>query len=391
MYDFIIKNGTLIDFETMTVSTGNVYISGGKFAAPPASESELQARHIIDATGKYVLPGLIDSHVHSDYRGGAFAIPADTVLPPCGVTASVDAGTTGAFNFEGFYHLNISGGITNHYALLNIASLGCMGTTSSNTQVEDLNPKFYDIPRIRKLFDKYPHTLKGIKIRYDWATLGTFGKEVLEKTVEVAEIVKKDGHDCVVGLHFDEMPEWTGVQDVCDILRPGDIFYHYCQPRGETIFDENGSVRECIHEARRKGILFDISMARAYWTWENIERAFAEGLFPDIITTDLCSFNVFQKPLYSLPYVMSLLSAAGMNELDLFKAVTATPAKAYGIYDTNGVIAPGRLADLCIFEAVDWDAELEDHLGKTRKAYKRFDPMMTFKDGMPLFRQVSFL
>src|SRR3546814_13237773 len=70
----VIKNGTLIDGtgkpaapNTAIVIEGNKITSVGA-ASNPASEA---GATVIDATGKYIMPGLIDGHVHRSSHQGA--------------------------------------------------------------------------------------------------------------------------------------------------------------------------------------------------------------------------------------------------------------------------------------------------------------------------------
>lgn len=69
MWDHVIKNGTVI---TATGSEkADIYIKGGKIAAVSAVELPGEVEKVTDAFGKYVLPGFIDTHVHSrDGRNG---------------------------------------------------------------------------------------------------------------------------------------------------------------------------------------------------------------------------------------------------------------------------------------------------------------------------------
>lgn len=64
MFDIVIKNGILIDPETLTRRTGSVGIEAGKIAA--VTQSEIYGRQEINAAGRIVAPGFIDIHGHVD-------------------------------------------------------------------------------------------------------------------------------------------------------------------------------------------------------------------------------------------------------------------------------------------------------------------------------------
>lgn len=61
-YDSAIINGILVDSKTMRA--GNLCISNGRIAAV-VDHDHFEAASIYDARGNYVLPGLIDAHIHS--------------------------------------------------------------------------------------------------------------------------------------------------------------------------------------------------------------------------------------------------------------------------------------------------------------------------------------
>ncbi len=65
MYDILIKNGKIVDGSGAPWFYGDVAIEDQRIAriAPEINQPALQ---IIDAAGKYVCPGFIDSHSHSD-------------------------------------------------------------------------------------------------------------------------------------------------------------------------------------------------------------------------------------------------------------------------------------------------------------------------------------
>ncbi|MFZ2456508.1 MAG: dihydroorotase [Candidatus Altiarchaeia archaeon] len=66
MSDLVIKNGKVVLPER--TYTGDILIDGGKIEK---IGKNLSAGEVIDARGKYVLPGLIDAHVHFREPGGS--------------------------------------------------------------------------------------------------------------------------------------------------------------------------------------------------------------------------------------------------------------------------------------------------------------------------------
>lgn len=71
MWDHVIKGGVIVTPDESV--KGNIYIQNGKIAAISACELPGEAAMITDASGKYVLPGFIDTHVHS--RDGQKGLP----------------------------------------------------------------------------------------------------------------------------------------------------------------------------------------------------------------------------------------------------------------------------------------------------------------------------
>ena len=67
-------------------------IKDGVFVEPDA---DMEAKFVTDARGKYVLPGLIDEHVHLNVSNSNISANADLLCSPMGVTTAVDAGTSG--------------------------------------------------------------------------------------------------------------------------------------------------------------------------------------------------------------------------------------------------------------------------------------------------------
>jgi imidazolonepropionase-like amidohydrolase len=95
----VIKGGTLFDPVAGTMAPVQaVVIAGDKVAAVGTPQKPVdfpKDAHVIDATGKFLLPGLIDAHVHLVHRLNFARVTGDEVLPlflAAGVTAVRDTG-----------------------------------------------------------------------------------------------------------------------------------------------------------------------------------------------------------------------------------------------------------------------------------------------------------
>lgn len=114
-WDHIIYNGTIA--TSKDIFKGNIYIKNGKIAAITSEDLGGNATEITDASGLYVLPGLIDTHVHS--RDG------------------------GAPEKEDFFHSTqaaAAGGLTTIFEMPN-AIPAITNTKNLKSQIENLIPK----------------------------------------------------------------------------------------------------------------------------------------------------------------------------------------------------------------------------------------------------------
>ncbi|WRS28679.1 amidohydrolase family protein [Oscillospiraceae bacterium MB08-C2-2] len=66
MYDYLIKNGIVIDGTGRAGSKADVAVKGDRIVRI-APEIQEQAAQVFDAAGRYVIPGLIDPHVHEEW------------------------------------------------------------------------------------------------------------------------------------------------------------------------------------------------------------------------------------------------------------------------------------------------------------------------------------
>lgn len=382
--EFLIKNGVVFESETGTFQKRDVFVKDGFIV--PCSDISGSAQ-VIDAQGKYVLPGLIDEHAHLNLDGTIIGANADTVCVPSGITTAVDGGTTGASGFELFYKANIIRYETSVYAYLNVSTFG---NKSLCKHEENHDPEDFREDLMMRMFQKYPDTLRGLKVRMCKGTLENYGMAPLHRAIEISERMKKHGFHVPVIVHYGDLPENVTVENLVGALRKGDVLAHAFQTHGETIFDVHGHVLECVKSAKRKGVFIDSCNGRVHWSFENLKQAFQDEFYPDIISSDLVRVSEYTRPGFSLLHAMCVLSAAGMKTEDILRAVTYTPAKMLGMEEKTSVLKEGRIADIAIFDIVNMDCQLEDMFGGTCSGNKMFIPLLTMKQGRVAYRQIYF-
>src|SRR5436309_15116059 len=146
-YDLLLKGGHVVDARNNISAVRDVAIAAGKLAAVAANINAGDALKVIDASGLYVTPGLVDIHVHA-YAGtgerGSYA--GDNSLYPdgftlrSGVTTVADAGSSGWRSLDDFRERVIERSRTRVLAFLNIVGAGMRGE-SYEDNLYDMEPR----------------------------------------------------------------------------------------------------------------------------------------------------------------------------------------------------------------------------------------------------------
>lgn len=384
-YDIIVRNGRVIDFSQNTDEVKDLYIHNGILLPPPADGGPGKAVKEIDASGCIVTPGFIDAHTHLYYGAtGNLSTDADiSCLPNC-VTTGVDAGSTGVWNFEGFVRSEMAHSLTTIRALLH----PCVAGVQVKPEEEHENPANFPVADIVNMFRQYPDILRGLKIRMGKGTVREHGMGPILKTQEIAERIRAEGLHCNVGVHFNELADGVTMEEFMASFRGDDILFHMYHPDGDSIFNPDGTVMDCVLEARARGVLFDSCRGCMNFSVENVLKAAEQGFYPDIISTDLGRKTLYRRPNFTILNSMSLMLNAGMDLKAVLKAVTYTPAKAYGLLHEAASLADGRKADIAVIREISMTKTYADLYGGSFTGDRLLIPMACVKNGSTVFQQI---
>src|SRR6185436_18257663 len=218
-YDLLLKGGHVIDPKNRISAVRDVGIANGKVAAVAADIAPAEALKVVDASGHYITPGLVDIHVHV-YAGtgerGSYA--GDNSLYPdgftlrSGVTTVADAGSSGWRTFDDFKQRIIDRSRTRVLAFLNIVGHGMRGDKFEQ-DLADMEARPTADMALR-----HKGLIVGIKTAHytgpEWTPV--------ERAVEAGTLA-----NIPVMVDFgDFRPERPFQELVTKKLRPGDIYTH---------------------------------------------------------------------------------------------------------------------------------------------------------------------
>ena len=376
--EMLIRGGNIVDPASNLFGKGDLLIRGDKIARVSLTGG-LTADKVIDADGCMVVPGLIDYHTHVFSNGTAIGLNADSAFLPQGVTCVVDQGSAGVTNYENFINTAVANSQVKIFSYLHASPAGLETLPRS---LEIVNPKCFNAPASKVLFDKYNGQLLGLKIRQSKEIVGDLGLEPLRATIKMAEEI-----GCNVVVHTSNPP--SDIEDLLALLRPGDVFTHVYQGKGSTIINDRGKVRQAFHEARKSGIIFDTADGRGHYAFSVIKAALADAFGPDIISTDVVQHSIFERTVFGLPLVITKYLNLGVSIQDIIRACTATPARILGMEGRIGTLALGADADVTVFKLKDMQLDLEDIFGEKLMCNQVFMPLMTVCNGRIAYRSLE--
>jgi len=368
-FDVLVRQGRLVDPAQGLSAIGDLGIKDGRIARIAEILPQGEATRVVDASGRIVTPGLIDSHVHVYDGVSSVAIQPDVVGVARGVTTLVDAGSAGSTTFPGFRRYVVPQARTRVFALLNVSR---PGLTLSN-ELADLS--YVDVGAAVQTIVQNRDIVVGIKVRMLDGIPDGADVEVMQRSREIGD---QAGVPLMVHIGGQSSP----LPRILDFLRPGDVVTHAMRQRG-SILDANGRIHPEVFELVRNGVYLDVGHGRGNLDFDVAEAVLDQGLLPDVISSDVHRGNV-AGPVFDLPTTLSKFIQLGMTLEQVIKCATEVPARIFDFRASLGTLREGVPADISIFDVVDGLHEFEDSGGKRRTGEVRLVPYLAFRDGHPL-------
>lgn len=374
MFDLLIKGGDVVDPGAGQIARQDVAIKRNRIAAVDRDIPAESAFQVIDATGQYVTPGLIDMHTHVYHRVTFWGINPDPIAARSGVTTWLDVGSAGAYNWPGLREWVIRGASARIYALLNISGIGLTAPTGELANLDYCDPDL-----CARTINENRDLILGIKARIDRNTTGQSGLEPLRRARAVA-----DQCELPLMVHIGIGP--PALADVLELMRPGDILTHCFTGQNMRIIDDQGHLLDAAKRAWESGIVLDIGHGAGSFSFETAEALMSTGYRPDVISTDIHQLSAL-GPLFDMPTCLSKFLCLGMSFPEVIRAATTRPAEVLGLSDELGAIRPGMLADLALFALDEGRFPLYDIHMNMRESTQLIRNTLTILGGRALPQQ----
>lgn len=375
MYDLVIKNGIVVDPGNRVNKQSDIAVQNGNIVT---FNKNIEARQSVDASGCYIVPGLIDFHLHLAPLA-EIGVNGELACFPSGVTTAVDCGSSGAGTYEG-HRAALCSSKLNVKAFLHVCSAGL----ATGQYHENVDPRYWDRDKIRRLFREYPNELLGLKIRMGSEIVGALGMDPLYEAVRLAEEL-----NVPLMVHCSNPP--SKMADILSPLKKGDILTHAFQDRGYSLLDEDRHIIKEAYQARERGVIFDVANANIHFSFAVAKQALLEGFLPDIISTDLTTRSLFKRPaVFNLAFVLSKYINLGMSLEQVVACATINPARLLAMSDCIGNVAIGSKADIAILKVIEHNTMFGDRKGEIIEGKYLLKPMLTCKNGELVYRDIEF-
>ena len=369
MHDLVLKGGRVIDPARGVDQAADVAFAEGRVAE---IGPDLSAREVRDASGRLVVPGLIDLHTHVYWGGTSAGVDPEALAWQGATTTLVDAGTAGPANLAGFRRHVIEPAAPRVLPYLNVSFPGIFALSDAVLVGECEDLRLLNARECVRVAREHADLVVGIKVRVGLGAGGSSGIAPLDIAIEVADELGLP----IMG-HLDFPP--PSRREVMERLRPGDVLTHCFRSFPNSPARADGAVREETLAARERGVIFDIGHGKGSFGFGTGRAMLAAGFLPDCISSDVHTLSI-DGPAFDLLVTLSKFLCLGMPLTEVLRAATSAPAAALRRPDL-GTLEPGVAADASVLELREGQFEYEDADGVVLGGRERLFPAGMVIDG----------
>ncbi|MBR2668822.1 MAG: hypothetical protein IKE36_03390 [Solobacterium sp.] len=333
---YLIKNGTLLSILNGEEKHADILVEDG-IVTKIAENIEAAGAEVIDAEGAYVCVGWLDSHCHFANFG---INPLDDLLRQ-GITYALDLGSMGPENYEEFRKELLWRSDLRFMSYLHISRRGC-GGTPNRTDFD--SPDDIDREAVIAMANKYRDELVGLKARID--------DKFCFDPVYVMEQLRSLADELHMTIAVHAPRSRIGIEKLLTYMKKGDVLCHTLAGNSDVmkVVDEDGKIKQCVLDARERGVIFDLSHGTNAYSYDTAEAAWKAGFFTDTISTDLHGGNI-NGPVFNMGVILT--KVRGLTNKPwwwiLNKAI-AEPVRLQGLKGKETDIHEGMKADMTIFK-----------------------------------------
>ncbi|QQZ08741.1 adenine deaminase C-terminal domain-containing protein [Heyndrickxia vini] len=333
----VIQNGQLVNVMTSEVYPADVAIYKGKIVAVGDVTDYIgEDTQRIDAKGKYLVPGLIDGHIHIECSKMSMTSFTKAVIP---------FGTTSAISGLDEY----------------ISVVGMDGLKEIFEEIEQLPLRVYwgapyktpyTIPKSTIAYNITPEVQKEVQ---SWPQC--FG--VWETVREAVQTLDEDTMETLAIAHNNHLPIFG-----CAPMARGNNLNEYLSA-GIRLDHESYDHEELVEKARKGMHVLIRESSVTNFLKENI-RAVTEVNSAIGRRTSFCTDDVHATDILKhghVDHLVRLAIQAGVTPMVAIQMATINSAEAYRIDDQVGSISPGRFADILFVESLE-DFQVETVISK---------------------------
>ncbi|WP_439400671.1 amidohydrolase family protein [Bradyrhizobium sp. DASA03068] len=383
-YDLVIRGGEVLDPSQSLRTRRDIGIRWGVIEAVQETIPAERALKSIDASGKLVMPGLIDLHCHVYPYGSAIGIPADELVQFQGTTTVVSAGDAGVNNLAALRRFIVAQTRARMYAFVHIANNGL----SAFPVAELYNIDTAQTEACAMALAENSDFLLGVKVRMSENVIFKHGLEPLKRGIQACEMC---GWPAKMMVHIGGVESKELMSQILDLMRPGDVLTHAYSgaPNMSSVFTnivQDGKLLPAALAAKQRGVLFDVGHGGGSFDFTVAEVAIPGGCAPDTISSDIHVFSGNSPGIPFLPNVMSKFMLLGFTLEQVVAMATTAPAKIINRAPKIGTLQVGAPADVAIMELVEGPVSFVDTRNNRREGKAQLKPIQTVINGVPFGR-----